>query len=290
MSKIAYIILAHKKPFQIERLIQALSAPGVHFYIHLDKKISIEPFLFLGRMENVFLIQNRVLVNWGTFSLTRAILSSIEEITSGERDYTHIGFISGQDYPINPVKNLYAYLGENPQINLIHYLDQDHEWYKEAKLRTDYYFCNGLPIPGKYKIEYLLNLFFRKFRFKHTLPFYGAPGSTFMILSKDCCLFLLEKINGNRSLKFHLEFTWGPDEFIFQTLIMHSPFKDHVKENILYYMNWEGGGLHPKTFTHLDKEELELRPEYLARKFDVDVDTQILDLLDIKIKSHFNLI
>jgi len=290
MARIAYLIMAYKNPTQIERVIHSFSAKGVDFYIHLDKKIGIDDFLYLKNIENVYFIENRVLVNWGTFSLSRAILTSLEEIFKGSRNYNHFGFISGQDYPIKPLDELYGLLDENPEVNLISYLPQEHPWYKEAKLRTDFYFCNELPIPGKYKLEYFLNLFFRRFRFKYNQPLYGAPGSTFMILSEDCCLFLLKEINRNWKIKFHLELTWGPDEFIFQTLIMHSKFRTQVRANILYYMNWNDGGLHPKTFTKEDLSELESRPEFLARKFDIEKDTLILDLLDAKLKTPSNIL
>jgi hypothetical protein len=281
--------MAYKNPDQIERVIHSLSYPGVHFYIHLDKKIDIGPFSRLKDLENVNFIQNRVLVNWGTFSLTRAILASLGEVMQ-RGTYSFFGFISAQDYPLKPVKELYTLLDENPGINLLTYLPRDHSWYQEAKLRTEYYYCNELPIPGKYKIEYLLNLFFRRFRYKFSSPLYGAPGSTFMILSEECCRFLMESIQKNAWLRFHLELTWGPDEFIFQTLIMHSHYRDKVRPNILYYMNWKEEGLHPKTFTQRDQPELENRSEFFARKFDMEKDSGILDLLDSKLKAQSSII
>jgi len=286
MPRIAFLFMAYKNPAQVERVIQSLSYPDVDFYIHLDKKIDLAPFAYLEKLENVYLIKSRVLINWGTYSLTRGILLSVQEIQKGRTDYRFFGFISGQDYPIRPIKELYLQLDSNPETNMISFLPQGHPWYEEAHLRINSYSCNELPIFGKYKLESFLNTFFKKFRYTYPLPIYGAPGSAFMILTKECTQYLINKINKNKRMAFHLELTWGPDEFLFQTLIMHSPFKDKVLVNALYYMNWKDGGLHPKTFTKKDFSELEQRGEFLARKFDLERDKSIMDLLDLRLNSQ----
>jgi len=40
--KIAYIILAHKNPDQIKRLVLRLNTEGTSFFIHIDKKAIIK--------------------------------------------------------------------------------------------------------------------------------------------------------------------------------------------------------------------------------------------------------
>ena len=62
--KIAHLILAHENPLQLKRLIQRLSHDDAKFYIHLDLKVDITPFLLL-QSEQVNFIVKRVRVRWG---------------------------------------------------------------------------------------------------------------------------------------------------------------------------------------------------------------------------------
>ena len=57
--KIAHLILAHKNPAQLERLIRAMKHPAFHFYIHVDKKSDIGPFEYLFDNQQVFKVQHR---------------------------------------------------------------------------------------------------------------------------------------------------------------------------------------------------------------------------------------
>ena len=58
---IAYMITAHMDPEQLGRLVKALTYEENVFYIHIDKKVDISPFLeLLGDKENVFFIEDRV--------------------------------------------------------------------------------------------------------------------------------------------------------------------------------------------------------------------------------------
>lgn len=288
MFRLAFIIMAYKEPKQLERMIYSLKGLDVDFYIHLDKKINIESFIYLDKIENVFFIKKRIKINWGTYSLTKGILSSLDEIRSIKISYSFYGIISGQDYPINPIENLYQFLRNDPTVNLIQFLPQGDPWYKEMESRIHNYSTNELNIIGKYKLELFLNTLFKKYRYKYPVKIYGGPGASFMILSHDTAYYIVRFLKKERKLRFQLELTWGPDEFIFQTIIMNSPYREHVKENLLYYVNWESGGLHPKIFQNEDLVELIEKSQFLARKFDINLDDKIFDLLDKRNKAIIN--
>jgi hypothetical protein len=42
--KIAYIVHAYKLPKQLSRMINSLSDNNSSFFVHIDKKVDIEPF------------------------------------------------------------------------------------------------------------------------------------------------------------------------------------------------------------------------------------------------------
>lgn len=69
-----------------------------------------------------------------------------------------------------------------------------------------------------------------------------------------------------------------PDECFFQTLVMNSPYANNVKP-YLHYIRWEKGMSSPKTLTTIDYEELIKTEKIIARKFDIDVDSKIIEKL-----------
>jgi hypothetical protein len=61
---------------------------------------------------------------------------------------------------------------------------------------------------------------------------------------------------------------------------MNSSFKDSVIPDNYRYLDWSQGGPNPKILTVQDFEALKKTDKLLARKFDIKIDTTILDMLD----------
>jgi hypothetical protein len=120
---------------------------------------------------------------------------------------------------------------------------------------------------------------------KFPLPYamYGGPRAMCMTLSKDCVSYVVDFIESNKKLRRFLRYTWGADEFVIPTLIMNSKFKPTVTNNNFYYIDWSNGGASPKTLTSADYNFLLASDNLLARKFDIKLDSEILDKLDLLI-------
>jgi hypothetical protein len=54
----------------------------------------------VAKIPNVYLIQNRVDVQWAAFSTIQAEFNGLQEILDSARTYDYISLMSGQDYPI----------------------------------------------------------------------------------------------------------------------------------------------------------------------------------------------
>ena len=111
MVKVVYLILTHTNPEQILRLVKSLSSgnSASHIVIHHNYSCSdlcTDPF---ERFNNVHLVEDPVCVRWGEFSLTQAVLHSIEWI-SRKFKFNWLVFISGQDYPIQPIREIEKFL------------------------------------------------------------------------------------------------------------------------------------------------------------------------------------
>ncbi len=110
--RIACIIMAHKGPQQIERFLKKFSGLPFDFYIHVDKKTDKSSFEYLARLPQVYFITKRIKVRWASYSYIVAILNSLKQIFSTQIPYDFISIMSGQDYPIKPVKIFIIYLKE----------------------------------------------------------------------------------------------------------------------------------------------------------------------------------
>ncbi len=96
----AYIILAHKEPEQLYRLIEKLDDNSSDFFVHIDKKIDLSVFNKLIDFKDKVHITKREESNWGEIGIVKAILSAFEAIKKAGKVFEQIILLSGQDYPI----------------------------------------------------------------------------------------------------------------------------------------------------------------------------------------------
>ena len=277
--RIACIIMAHKEPQQIERYINKFTRLPFDFYIHLDKKVNRESFDYLAKIPQVYFVSKRIPIKWASYNFFNAEIQSFREVLASGIPYDFISAMSGQDYPIKPVSEIFACLEKKQGKNFISF-EEDGVWWRHAISRINKYHFTNFGFRGRYWIQHLLNslLPVRKFPLPYTL--YGGPRAMCMTISKECAAYIVDFIESNKKLKRYLRFTWGADEFVIPTLIMNSKFRETVINNNFYYIDWSKGGVSPKTLTTEDYDLLLASDKMFARKFDIRVDSKILDLLD----------
>src|SRR4028119_1678756 len=275
--KVAHLILAHKNPAQLERLINALEHPHFHFYIHIDKKSDALPFDYLFLKKNVFCIRNRAKIYWAGWGTIQATINGFKEILP--LDYRYINVISAQDFPLKPAAEIYNYLKKREGTEFITCESIEDEWSSAATRITRYSLINWR-IPGKFRLEKILNRFtpLRKFPFDHKV----VGRANWFTLSSEAVRYCLNFIKLHPKLTRFYKYSWGADEFIFSTILYNSPFKDRI-ENNLVYVDWlspESMG-HPKILGTDDFEALKATDKLFARKFDMQKDSHILDQLEL---------
>jgi len=281
--KLAHLILAHKNPGQLARLIARLAHADSHFYIHIDQKTDITPFLFLTENQNVFFISNRVRVFWAGYSQVQSTLNSFEEIIARGNNYDYINLISGQDYPLQSATGIHRYLSENPGKAFMEYYPVYTVW-KEAIPRISEYFFTESSFPGKYYVEQLLN---------KLLPVRKLPGamepvgrSTWFTITSGQVAYILDFVRIHPAYVRFFKKSWGADELFFQTILYNSPAKKDMVNNNLLYVDWSKGGPNPKMLTMADAGALMSSGKLWARKFDDTVDKEILDYIDKAIDQN----
>lgn len=275
--KIAYFIQVHNEPNQLYQLIERLAFSNVYFYVHVDKKADIKTFLTLLNGKNISFVKNRVKVHWGAYSQVQATINGLQEIIESGIDYDYITFLSGQDYPLKSNEKIVNFFSENPKKAFMEFYSIQNTW-KEAIPRLNKYHFTNYPFWGSFQIETLINLLLPIRTPPANLIFVGR--SSWFTITNEHVKYILQYLNANKAFVNYLKFTWGCDEFIFQTILYNSTFKDQMVNDNLRYVDWSLGGARPKNLTVSDFDKLVSSNKLFARKFSRKIDAEIIDLLD----------
>lgn len=312
--EINYIILAHKNPQQVKRLVDRLNSQNSFFYIHIDKSVNELPFVdSLSKFPNVFFVpnENREYAIWGDIGIVKATLYILSRIVQDNKKGYSV-LLSGQDYPLNSNDFIADYFKNNYGFNFINIFQLPYKgWGKHGGMerikyykinlsnkrldfvmlpsvldkdfyqKKNYSFLKKIWLRGK-KTEILK--IFKKKKLKTNIKPYG--GSQWWAFPIETIKEILDFINNNPSfLKFH-ETSLSADEMFFHSILMY------IKENndttikpSITYVNWERQNTPlPVTFTSDDIRELNeaSSSKLFARKFDIEIDEEIMNYLDEK--------
>jgi len=272
--KIAHLILTHKNPQQLERLINILDHPSFDFYIHVDKKSDITPFNYLTSRKNVFFIKKRAKIFWAGYGTIQATLNGFEEIALKKYDYINV--ISAQDFPLKSAEYIYNYIAERNGKEFITCESIDDEWSDAAPRVRNYHFINWR-IPGKFRMERIANKILPKRKFPLDYKIVGRAN--WFTLTGNAAQYILETLKQHPEIAKYFWYCWGADEFIFSSIIYNSHFKNNIVNNLVY-VDWSAKKAHPKILATEDFEALKKSDKLFARKFDTQTDSNIFNLLE----------
>ncbi|UPL50877.1 beta-1,6-N-acetylglucosaminyltransferase [Hymenobacter sublimis] len=280
--RIAHLIMAHKGPEQLARLVKALAHEGFDFYIHLDAKADRREFAFLEELPGVRLTTTRLYVRWASYRFTKAIVECTREILATGIEYDFINLMSAQDYPIKPAETIYDFLARNRGRSFLSFesSEENSEWWAHAITRVEKYHSTYFHFKGQYFLQATINWLLPKRTFPLPYTLYGGKDGSWWTISRPCAQYLVDFLDNNPGLRRFTMFTWGSDEFLISTILMNSPYRPTIVNNNYRYIDWSQGGANPKVLTTVDFEALRASPQLFARKFDPEVDATVLDLVD----------
>ena len=283
--KIAYLLLCHKNPEQVNLLTQELCKKKDSVYIHWNQKTyqTCVPKLFPNEQIHILPYPESYPVSWGDFSICLAQLQLIR--TALKEDYDYFFSVSGQDFPIVSQEEIHRLLEEAEGNDFIDVIQKDSPYYQVFSKRNQvfhprfmigtnlfstltrhlWYFVTG----GKYKT---FPCFFKESPFE-TLYY----GSNWWCLSKDTLTKMIAYYDKCPNIQTFFSSSVCSDECLFQSLFMASSHQKK-RQNNLTYIDWSEGKNHPKTLTIRDFETLIQNPYHkcMARKFDKNTDENIL--------------
>jgi hypothetical protein len=305
---INYIVVAHERPFQLRRLINRLASSNVHFYVHIDKKVDIRPFVeALDNINSVHMINeaDREVCRWGGVGIVMATLACMRYMIRDQRNGRCV-LLSVQDYPIVSNHKIKGFFESNKTKDFIdscpfpisdwidggyYRLNQYH-----YQLGNKKYSTRSLPSiwdPAFYAklmnhLVLLLKLLARGkipyqifSRRDHSIVKAPCGGHGWWALNVSTIKAIISFLDQNPNFLSFFKHVHVPDEIIFQSILKQIVTESEVHPTVTY-TNWLAGGSSPKVFAEQDLDELKtVSGEFLfARKFSEEDDSKILDLLD----------
>lgn len=279
--KVAYFILAHHQPELLNELITAINKPKEQVFVHIDKKIEIQPFLELLKDKCIF-TEQREKVYWGSFTIIKAYRHLLKTaMNRGRFDYYSLH--SGVDFPIKPIEEFEVFLEKNKGSEFIitKMCTPDHKF---AKRYSGYFVFENYSkffLKLNFGITKLQRIFYKRKTYKGENVYFGSQWWT---LTYECLQYVISRLEKEPALSRYFKHTLIPDEVLYQTIIGNSPFAEKVTHNNLRCIVFENNNPNPKVLRIEDKENLLASPAFFARKFDVTQDVAIIDFLKQHIK------
>lgn len=276
MSKICFLILAHKNQNQLMRLINHLKK-DFDIYVHIDKRANLN----IKSFDNVK-VYKEIKTYHGGISLVIATLFLIKE--AHKNNYDRYVFISGQDIPLKTNKEIIDFFNTSKEYISYESINNTEAIYKEMSFRLNSYnFGKLYRLIFHRNIRELLSSF--PLIKRHT-PENIYYGSQWWNLTNDAIKYILDYTDKNPQFLKRFNYTWGSDEFYFQSILLNSEFKHNCINDCLRYIVWSGGApfnLEMKDYNNIKNN---INNNLFARKFDENIDNDIIDKLykDLEVK------
>jgi Core-2/I-Branching enzyme len=277
--RLAYIISAYQRLGQLARLIRRLQGGDSIVLVHVDRKTDAADYRTLVDQTSdlgsvVFL--ERHPCHWGGFGHVRATLKGIDALLERRDPFEYAILLTGQDYPIKPLPGIQAFFsGARGQSFMSHSSLPSASW---------------SPRGGLDRIEYAhLRLWGRHVQSPFRRPFpagfrpYG--GGAYWCLARAAVQYVADFVALHPDVVKFFRHVDIPDELFFQTILLNSELGATIVNDNLRYIDWTRGR-RPAVLTVGDFDALRRSPKLFARKFDVEQDEEVLDLIDTLLLAH----
>ncbi|MEA5619607.1 beta-1,6-N-acetylglucosaminyltransferase [Cronbergia sp. UHCC 0137] len=239
--------------------------------------------------KNVSFVRPHLQTAWGEFSLVEATVQAIKLLYESENPPDWFILLSGTDYPIKTAKQILTDLSLSQYDAHIHHQEIIYKVYQEnVKMSVMW----QMLAYRRYCSWNLFSLpFFKDFTIRWGHPLLSKPsppfsqklrcfaGSQWFSANHRTAKYIIKFHSQKNSLTSHYRRRMFADESYFQTILANAPHLN-LKNDDYRYVDWSTKGAHPKTLVMEDLPSLLASPCHFARKFDIDVDSNILDQLD----------
>lgn len=318
--KHAYLIMCHNNFYNLRKLLLLLDNENNDIFLHIDKKVknlSQEELKKNIKKSRLFCI-SEFNISWGGYSIVECEIRLIElALQNGNYDYIHL--LSGSDLPLKNQFQIHEFFKQNKGKEFIQYIP-DHLVNKYTIIhdRIKYYhFLQEFKNASKFKIVNVFNKAINKIiiLFQKLIKFdrYNDSnenikfGSQWFSITSDLAKYI---INKKQWIYKTFKFTCCPDEMFIQMVAYNSPYKKNIYLNETIKSNPSKFPVHdiqeysytenlreinwirsnkigsPYCWKNDDFEYLKNSNKIFARKFDENVDKEIIDRVFDLVKNR----
>ena len=285
---VAYVVLSHRNPEQVLRLVRALGeGPAGRVLVRHDQRRSRLPAAWIEAAGGEPLGDD-IELEWGGWSQLQLILGCLREARRRlDPDWTLI--LSGQDYPLREMAAIEADLERSRADALIGAVRaverqrpaREDEFYLRCRYR---HYARPPRLPA-------LPRRLRPFIYARELPprvgvrrLGGPPlalysSADWLTLRRTALDALLDAAADRRLMRYFRRVA-VPSESFFASALLSYPSLHVEHDNRRFASFSRPGAPHPDTLGVGDLERILASGADFARKFDAEVDAQVLDRLD----------
>ncbi|HVR97507.1 MAG TPA: beta-1,6-N-acetylglucosaminyltransferase [Thermoanaerobaculia bacterium] len=300
--RICYFVQNHLAPPQVSRLVRTLrcAQPEAFVLVGHDAFAGQATVDEMRQALDADVFAIREPARRGYFSLLQPYFEAVEWLSDHGTEYDWIVYLSGQDYPTRPLASFETLLATSEDDGFLRFWDAAapvNPWGRRRQGLCRYYFqysdaprwafpalrplrsLNGGQTWMHVHLVYGPRVGIRK------KPPFGAgltcyAGTQWTTLRRACAEYAAEQTRADGPLIRWFRRTICSDEAVVQTLLLNSG-RFRFENDDLRYMDFTGSrNGRPRTLTAEDFPLLTSGPFYFARKFDLQRDTRVLDLLD----------
>lgn len=297
--RVAYLILAHRYPEQLVRLVRRLDTDSATFLIHLDKKVDETMYSWLvhqlSSKPNVHFLKRRTCY-WAGFGIVRATIEGVKSVIEKQIPFDYLALLSGQDYPIKSNEHIGKFLTRHRGTSFIHHhpfpqpLWERHNWgwdriqFWHVRTANHHWVFPHKQMFGSPLLNLVGDTVATLCSLRCSFPkgFQPYGGAQFWCLYRTHVQQVYQLMRDDPRFVRFFRFVDVPDEIFFQTVVGNLVEKSELHNDTLTYLEWGRPGA---TLYRSDFDKMRSAYHLFARKFDATVDSEVLDCIDEELLS-----
>lgn len=299
---VCYLVQTHRDAEQIYRLVRTLRAGSPHGLILVRHDVWASPLDWtpLAGLPRTHLLPGTARQFRGHYSCQmQGYLDAIAWLERQHVPYDWLVNLTGQDYPLKPLRVIEESLGASTRDGFLTYWDlrapggpwswrkaRRRYWYRYARLPD-----GAMPwlralrpltrfLPLHFYLDYgpLVGVPAWRTPFGASLRCHG--GWPWWSLRRRAALYLRDFLAAHPAVEKHYRRTIIPEESLVQTLLVNAGTFDLVNDDLRFVDYSAAQAGRPRTLTVADLPALAGGGDHFARKFDLAVDREVLDRID----------
>lgn len=283
-SRHAYLILGHRNAWQTRMLLASLDHENNDIYLHLDRRapFGYEALDGVCTKSNVHFIRPQYRIHWGGVSIVRAEMALLEEAVRTPHYYYHL--LSCMDLPIKNQDTIHRFFEENGGKEFINLWSVEDHTLKRVRYYT--LFPEGSRFFLTNWLNHALKAILCQLHLEQNRDVTFRKGSQWFSITDGLARYIVSQKDWVEKVFRHCTLC---DEFFVPTVVERSEFRnrlysqDEARNTVINNSNmrlidWNRGSSirHPWTFTINDMDMIRNSPHLWARKFDENVDREII--------------